>query len=160
MSKTARRALGFDSLEGKVLLSTGMADPARAVHVAKVQRFLLNGALFGLPYGTIQQTGFAVSSFSVVGKAQSMGKVSGSFSLANPFIAQGKLPDLSGAKLTLSNQRGSVQLTMASSPSHRYIFVVTSGTGSYTSLYGSGTAVISFNRKMIDFEVRLHSAIH
>src|SRR5262245_45959642 len=116
MSKTSRRTLGFDSLEGKVLLSTGLADPAATIHLAKVKRFLLNGVLHGLPFGTIRQNGFAVSSFPVLGKAQSMGQVSGSLELANPFIAQGKRPDLNGARLTLSNSKGSVQLMMASSP--------------------------------------------
>jgi hypothetical protein len=136
-----------------------MADPAAAVHVAKVKRFLLNGALHGLPYGSIEQNGFVISSFSLVGKAQSMGKVSGSLDLANPFIAHGKLPNLSGARLTLFSQQGAVQLMMASSPSHRYVFVVTSGTGSYASVSGSGIAMISFKRRMLQFEVKLHSSV-
>ena len=159
MSKARCRALEFDALEGKVLLSTGMADPAAVVQLARARRFLLNGAVFGLPYGTIENSGLAVSSFSISGRAGSMRRVSGSVSLANPFIAQGRLPDLSNATLSLSNQQGSVQLTMASSPSHRYIFVLTSGTGSYASLRGSGTAVIAFNRRMLEFEIVLRSSM-
>jgi len=142
-----------------MLLSHGLGDPANAVHFARAQRFLLNGALYGLPYGSIEQTGMQVSSFSVTGGARSMGNVGGSFNLANSFIGHGKLPNLSSATLTLSNQAGSVDVTMASSPSHRYIFVVTSGTGSYASARGSGTAVISFNRRFLEFEVKLQSSL-
>src|SRR5262249_1038963 len=145
MSRTVRRILGFDSLEGKVLLSSGMADPAAAVHVAKVRRFLLNGTVSGLPYGSIHQDGLLLSTFALTGKAQSMGKVTGSLNLANAMITHGKMPDLSAATITLSNSHGSIQLTMASSPSRRYIFVVTDGTGSYATASGSGTAVIAFN---------------
>jgi hypothetical protein len=160
MSRTTRRTLEFDCLEGKVLLSTGMADPASAIHLTRARRFLLTGVVHGLPYGSIQQDGIQVVSFPVKGRAQSMGKVSGSLRLAYPFIAQGKLPDLSGATLTLSNSAGSVQLTMASSPSHRYIFVVTAGTGSYASALGSGTAILAFNPRMTEYAIRIHSSIH
>jgi hypothetical protein len=160
MSRTARRTLGFDSLEGKVLLSTGLADPAAAVHVAKTKRFLLNGTVYGLPFGSVQQGELLVSTFSLAGNAQSMGNVGGSLKLAHPTITQGKLPDLSNATITLSNSKGSVQLTMAASPSRRYIFVVTGGTGSYASASGSGTAIISFNQKMIEYQIRIRSSLH
>lgn len=112
MSKSAHRTRprppSFESLEGKILLSTGMADPAVVVHRAraKVQRFLLNGTLKGIPFGTIQQTGIEVTSFFVTGSPRSMGKVSGSLDLADPLIAPGKMPNLSNATLNLSNARG------------------------------------------------------
>ena len=160
MSKTARRTLGFDSLEGKILLSTGMADPAATVHMARVKRFQLNGSLLGIPFGSVEQAGIIVSSFGLSGGAESMGRVNGSLGLADPLIAPGRMPDLSNATLTLWNSRGSVQLKMAASPSHRYIFVLTSGTGSYTSVYGSGTSVISFNQRMHEYVVRLHSSVY
>ena len=158
MTKTARRTLAFDSLEGKILLSTGMADPAATVHKAMFKRFLLNGTLQGIPYGSIHQGGIEVSSFSLTGTARSMGKVAGSLGLADPLIAPGKKPNLSNATLTLSNSRGSVQLKMAASPSNRYIFVLTSGSGNYASEFGSGTAVISFNQRMHEYLVKLHSS--
>ncbi len=166
MSKSARRTRtrppGFESLEGKVLLSTGMADPAVAVHRARpeFQRFLLNGTLKGIPFGTIQQNGIEITSFFVTGNPRPLGKVSGSLDLADSLIAPGKLPNLSNATLNLSNARGSVQLKMAAAPSNRYIFVVTSGSGDYGSAYGSGTAVISYNRRMHDYLVKLHSSAH
>ena len=91
MSTTARRTRrpAFESLEGKILLSTGMADPALAVHRAKVQRFSLNGTLKGIPFGTIQQAGIFVTAFFVTGSPRSMGKVSGSLNLADPLLSPG-----------------------------------------------------------------------
>jgi hypothetical protein len=164
MSTTARRTRtrrpAFESLEGKVLLSTGLADPALAVHRARAERFLLNGTLRGIPFGTIQQTGIEVTAFLVTGSTRSMGGVSGSLNLADPLIAPGKMPDLSNAMLTLSNARGSVQLRMAASPSNRYIFVVTSGLNSYATVYGSGTAVVSYNRRFHDYLVTLRSSMY
>ena len=156
--KTARRTLAFDSLEGKVLLSTGMADPAATVHRAEVKHFLLNGTLQGIPYGSIQQGGIEVSSFSLTGLAQSMGKVNGSLDLADPLIAPGRKPNLSNATLTLSNSRGSVQLKMAASPSNRYIFVLTSGSGTYASEFGSGAAVIAYRPKIHEYLIALRSS--
>ncbi|MGP0065891.1 MAG: hypothetical protein ACLQGP_20090 [Isosphaeraceae bacterium] len=160
MTKTVRRTLVFDSLEGKLLLSTGMADPAATVHKAEFKRFLLNGTLQGIPFGSIQQNGIEVSSFPLVGTAKSMGKVEGSLDLADPLIAPGKKPELSNATLTLSNARGSVQLKMAASPSTRYIFVVTSGSGVYTSAFGSGTAIISYSPRMHEYLIALHSSAY
>ena len=166
MSTTARRIRprrpAFEFLEGKVLLSTGLSDPARMVHRerARVHRFLLNGTLKGIPFGTIQQTGIQVTAFFVTGSPRSMGKVSGALDLADTLIAPGKMPNLSNATLNLSNVGGSVQMRMAASPSNRYIFVVTSGTGSYESAYGSGTAVVSYNRRMHEYLVTLHSSVY
>ncbi len=156
MRRTRRPA--FESLEGKILLSTGMADPALAVHRAKVQRFSLNGTLKGIPFGTIQQAGIFVTAFFVTGSPRSMGKVSGSLNLADPLLSPGKMPNLSNATLTMSNARGSVQLRMAASPSRRYVFVVTSGSGGFESAFGSGTAVVSYNRRMHEYLVALHSS--
>ena len=139
-----------------------MADPAVAIHKAraKVQRFLLNGILKGIPFGTIQQTGIEVTSFFVTGSTRSMGTVNGSLGLADPLIVPGKMPNLSNAALTLSNARGSVQLRMAASPSNRHIFVVTSGSGSYASAYGSGTAIIAYNRRLHEYLLALRSSVY
>jgi hypothetical protein len=160
MTRTAQRTLAFDSLEGKVLLSTGMADPAATVHRAAIKHFLLNGTLKGIPYGSVQQNGIEVSSFTLTGTARSMGKVNGSLGLANPVIAPGREPNLSNATLTLSNSRGSAQLTMAASPSNRYVFVVTSGTGSYASAFGSGTAIIAYSPRLHEYLVALRSSTY
>ena len=137
MSRTTRRTLAFDAMEGRVLLSAGMADPAAVVHRAalahrtraSMPRFLLNGTLRGIPFGTVGPDGINVQSFTLVGKAQSMGRVAGSLALNNTIISPGKKPDLSNATLIVSNLRGGVQLKMAASPSNRYVFIVTSGSG-------------------------------
>ena len=160
MSRTTRRILAFDAMEGRVLLSSGMADPAAVVHRAKVNlaHFLVNGTYKGIPYGTVGPDGITVSSFNLAGKAQSMGNVAASLALSDPIIAPGNLPDLTNATLTLSNKRGSIQLKMASSPSNRYIFIVTNGAGVYSSAFGSGTAVISYLPRLHEYQVALRSS--
>jgi hypothetical protein len=160
MQRTTRRTLAFDAMEGRVLLSSGMADPAAVVHRARayMARFLLNGTVRGIPFGTVGPEGIDVSSFTLAGKAQSMGKVTGSLALNDPIIAPGRKPDLSNATLSLSNARGGVQLKMAASPSNRYVFIVTSGSGAYASAFGSGTAVVSYNQRMHEYQVVLHSS--
>lgn len=169
MTRTTRRTLAFDAMEGKVLLSTGMGHPAARhqaaaeVHRAKVQpttHITLNGTLSGIPFGTVSQDGIVVTSFPMKGKAQMMGKVTASLGLTDPRIAPGKQPDLSNATLTLTNKRGSVQLKTAAAPGTRYIFIVTAGTGNYASVYGSGTAVISYNQRLHEYQLALRSSLH
>ena len=168
MSRTTRRTLAFDAMEGRVLLSaaTGqrvnVAHPVAEVHKARAQisHVVLNGTLAGIPFGTVGQAGVTVASFPMKGKTQSMGKVSATLDLTDRLIAPGKQPDLSNATLTLTNPRGSVQIKMASSPSNRFIFIVTSGTGAYASAYGSGVANISFKQRMHEYQVALRSSLH
>jgi hypothetical protein len=96
----------------------------------------------------------------MAGRAKSMGKVTGSLQLIPNVIAPGALPDLDNAILTLSNARGSVQIRMASSPSNRHVFVVTSGSGAYASVFGSGTVIMTYNRRLHEYRIALRSAIH
>jgi hypothetical protein len=168
MSRTTRRTLTFDAIEGRILLSAGLGHPAAVAHpAAHVERakvktgpVVLNGKLMGIPFGTVSQAGITVSTFNLGGKVQSMGKVAASLALTDKLIAPGKQPDLGNATLTLANGRGSVQVKTASSPSNRYIFIVTGGTGAYASGYGSGTAVISYNQRMHEYQIALHSSTH
>ncbi len=170
MSRTVRRALAFDAMEGRVLLSSGMGHPAAVAHraaVAEVHRakaavshVLLNGVVVGIPFGTVTQDGIAVSSFPVKGKLLSMGRVTGSLLLTNTIIAPGKQPDLSNATLNLSGPRGGLQIKTAAAPGTRYIFIVTAGSGAYASAYGSGTAVISYNQRMHEYQISLRSSVH
>jgi hypothetical protein len=169
MTRATRRTLAFDAMEGRLLLSTGMGHPAARPHAAaevrraKIQattHIKLNGTLVGIPFGTVTQDGIVVTSFPLKGKAQMMGKVTATLGLTDMVIAPGKQPNLSNATLTLTNKRGSVQLKTASSPGTRYIFIVTGGSGNYASVYGSGTAVISYNRRMHEYQVALHSSLH
>lgn len=168
MSRPTRRTPTFEAMEGRLLLSSVPGHRAevdrRAATVRRAEdqltRVVLTGTLMGIPFGTAGQNGITVSSFPMKGKTQTMGKVSASIALTDAIIAPGKQPDLSNATLTLSNARGSVELKTAASPSTRYIFIVTGGTGPYASAYGSGTAVISYNRRMHEYQVALHSSLH
>lgn len=166
MSRTARRIPTFDAMEGKVLLSAGMGHPAEvarpsaAVRRAEAQlsRVLLTGTLAGIPFGTINQNGIVVSSFTMTGKTQTMGHVGVTLGLTDHLIAPGKQPDLSNATITLSNAKGSVQIKTDASPSNRYIFIVTGGTGVYSAAYGSGTAVISYKSRLHEYQLALRSS--
>jgi hypothetical protein len=157
MLKTKRRTPQFDSLEDKVLLSTGMADPAATVKRDAVKRFLLNGALYGIPSGTTGPEGYSVSTFSVGGRTASMGNVSGSFNLADTFVPIGKRPDLGNASLTLTNLKGSVQLAIAPSKTNLYHFTITSGTNHYAAATGSGKLTIAPTQGSINFVIMVHS---
>ncbi len=157
MLKTKRRTLQFDSLEGKVLLSTGMADPAATVKRDVVKRLNLDGDLYGIPTGSTGPEGYNVATFAVGGTAAAMGKVSGSFDLANAFIPIGKRPNLGGASLTLTNLKGSVQLAIAPSKTSLYHFTITSGTDHYAGATGSGTLSIAPTQGTENFVVVVHS---
>ena len=159
MLKTRRRIPQFDSLEGKVLLSTGIADPAATVHRAAAKRFLLNGSLSGLPNGSPGIDGYTETSFPVAGHLASMGKVSGSFSLENAFIPIGKKPNLNGASLTLENSKGTIHLAIAQANKHQYKFTVVSGTEGYAKAAGSGTIALSSPQSALDLVVKLHSTV-
>jgi hypothetical protein len=157
MLKTKRRLLQFDSLEGKVLLSAGMANPAAIKHHDTVKPFVMTGSLSGLPNGSPGVAGYTETSFPVAGYLASMGRVNGSFSLADPFIPIGKLPDLAGASLTLENSKGTVQLAIAQAKKHKYKFTVVSGTDSYAKASGSGTMAISSIQSNLNLVVKMQS---
>lgn len=156
MANTRRRTLQFDSLEGKVLLSTGMADPAATIYQHKASRFRMNGNLSGLPYGTSGPDGYSVTMFPVEGHVASMGNVGGSFYLTHTFVPVGKLPNLSKATLILGNQNGTVRLTLNSSRGHHYRFTIESGTGTDTFASGTGKLTISSSHSL-DFKIELQS---
>src|SRR5690242_753205 len=170
MSRTVRRALAFDAMEGRVLLSDGMGHPAAHAHraaivqvhraKAAVSPILLKGTLVGIPFGTVTRDGIAVSSFPLKGKVPTMGRVTGSLLLTDTIIAPGRKPDLSNATLNISSRRGGVQLKTAAAPGNRYVFIVTGGSGAYASAYGSGTAVISYNQRMHEYQIVLRSSVH
>jgi hypothetical protein len=157
MLKTRRRLPQFDCLEGKVLLSAGIADPAATVHRDAAKRFVLNGSLSGLPNGSPGIDGFTETSFPIAGHLGSMGKVNGSISLEDAFIPIGKKPDLNGASLTLENTKGSVRLAITQAKKHQYKFTVVSGTEGFAKAVGSGTIAISSPPNALDLMIKLHS---
>jgi len=155
MSRSTRRTLTFDFLEGKTLLSTGIGNPATAVYQQKTARFHLNGKLNGLPSGTAGPEGYTVSSFPVSGHLASMGNVHGAFFLRYTFIGAGKLPDLSKSTLVLENQSGSVAISLNATASHRYKFTIMSGSGAYTFASETGHLTISASRNTPFFSIKM-----
>jgi hypothetical protein len=160
MLKTHRRSLQFDSLEGKVLLSAAMADPAATVHRSAAKPFVLNGSVQGLPTGSFGSQGLEVTSFSVSGHLGSMGKVTGSFLLSDKLVARGALPDLSNSLLILSNKEGSLLLGVKPSTTHRYSFQIIGVTTNYTSVSGSGVLTVAPSPTTFNLVITLHSARH
>ena len=157
MARTRQHALEFDALEGKILLSTGMADPAASVYQQKALPFHLNGKLQGFLSGSAGPEGFVVSSFTLQGHTASMGTVQGAFFLKNSFIPAGKLPNLSKASLYLVNPSGSVSIALDATGSHRYKFTIMSGTGKYTFAAGHGKVMISASHNSPEFIITLKS---
>lgn len=157
MRKTRRHTPQFDALEGKVLLSTGIANPAATLHRQPAKRVVLNGTLHGLPSGSTGPQGYSVSSFQVGGHAGSMGNVGGAFDLADGVIPIGRLPDLSNASLILANQKGSVVLMISASQKNHYRFKILGGTGSDARAFGSGSVKISSSHNSFDFDIKLRS---
>lgn len=159
MLKTRRRLPQFESLEGKVLLSLGLVNPTAITHRDGAKQFLLNGSLSGLPNGSSGSTGYTETSFPVTGHLASMGAVNGSFALEDAFIPIGKLPDLSGASLTLESSKGSIQLAIARAKKHDYKYNIVSGTQNYASASGSGRMVISSTESALDLMISLNSTV-
>jgi hypothetical protein len=157
MANTRQRMLQFDSLEGKVLLSTGMADPAATIYQHKPPRFHMNGTLSGFPTGTSGPDGYNVTTFPVEGHVASMGNVAGSIYLTDTFVPIGKLPNLSKANLELYSQGGSIHVTLNASGTHHYRFTIMSGTGDDTWASGSGKLTISSSHNSLDFTIKLQS---
>lgn len=157
MLKTHRRSLHFDSLEGKVLLSVGLADPAATVHRSVIKPFVLNGSVQGLPTGEFGSKGLVVSSFAVSGHLGSMGKVTGFFLLSDKVVTPGTMPNLANSLLVLTSSEGSLLLGIKPSK-HHYSFQIIGVTTNYTSVSGSGTLTVSPSPTLADLVITLHSA--
>jgi hypothetical protein len=158
MLKSRRRSLQFDSLEGKVLLSAGMADPAVTVHRHVSKAFTLNGSVHGLPTGSFVSQGLDVSSFLVSGQLGSMGKVGGTFLLSDRLVPHGKLPDLSNSLLILTDKKGSLLLGINPSHTNHYSFAIIGVTTGFISVTGTGSLAIAPNPHSDTLAITLHSA--
>ncbi len=158
MIRSKRAVLQMECLESKVLLSTGMADPARAVHMSMVRRFDSGGRLEGTPNGVSSPHGYTIATFDVFGNVKSMGPVSGEFLLADSFVPHRKLPNLSNAKLILSGHINSVELQLAASPSHAnvYHYKMVAGTGAFQTAFGAGVLTIRATPGSLNLTIRLH----
>ena len=157
MARTRRHSLQFDSLEGKVLLSTGMADPAAVVHQAEGTSFPSERQDCRIPSGSAVPNGYIVSSFPINGHLASMGNVHGAFFLKYSFIPIRKLPDLSKSSLLLVNQYGSVNIALNATGSHHYKFTIMSGSGAYTFASGGGKLTISATHNSPYYTIKMQS---
>jgi hypothetical protein len=157
MTKTTRRTLQFESLEGKTLLSSGMANPAAAVHQYRTPRLQLNGTLYGIPSGSSGPEGYVVSSFPISGHIASMGNVTGSLYLTYNIVGKGQMPNLSSASLVLANQAGSVDISLNAFGSSQHKYTIMSGSGIYTYASGKGTLTLSPGHHSHNYVIKLRS---
>jgi hypothetical protein len=157
MVRKTRRALGFETLEGKLVLSHGHAAAAVA-HVTKAAVLSVSGTLNGLPLPNSSTNPGEITEFTGSGSLGSMGKVKGTFSLADPFF-YGKKPNLSDATLTLVKKTGTVEILIAPSKTSNYNFVIVGSNGFYSGITGSGVLKVKFSQKLFGLvQVVLHSA--
>jgi hypothetical protein len=158
MLRKTRRALGFESLEGKLLLSRGHAVPAAAVHFSAVSHLSITGVLNGLPLPT--NSGGQVAAFTASGQLGNMLKVNATFELADPFT-YGQSPNLSDATVTLTDRRGTVDLLIAPSKTSTYDYVITGSTRYWSGVTGSGILKVHFSQRLFGLvQVVLHTLPH
>ncbi len=171
MFRTSRVRPGFDVSDSMVLVSGAVitassaatADNPRGAHLE------LNGTLHAnktVPVGD-DRTNLAadsrnaerrLSTFETSGRLTTLGKVSGSFGLVEDSDTPwGELPNLSNLTLDLCNHAGSVRLTLSPSPTNRYQFRLSGGTGSYSAAYGSGSLTITFRHSSNEYLLRVQS---
>jgi hypothetical protein len=167
MPRRRRHCLEFETLEGKVLLSTGAVDRAAAVHVAAkpVKSFVLNTKPYVYVFLTSRRLprnpssgGYQIQ-LSFAGRKQlvaSMGKVDMIEQLVPKLLTANELPDLGGATMTFSNAKGAVVLNLATSNTTTYRFSIVSATGKFAgTVGGTGSITIRLNHPKPPFTPQL-----
>jgi uncharacterized repeat protein (TIGR03803 family) len=146
--------LRLEVMEEKVLLSSGIRNPAAAVEIEarKVPKpFIFNGKLdlmFTLTYsGILEETVYSgvAPGFREKKSFPPMGnRVFVSGALAHPGSASvGGLPNLGDSTFHLSNAKGSLLVTFSSSTPNAYGFTISEATKQFVSADGTtGTAVL------------------
>jgi uncharacterized delta-60 repeat protein len=145
----------LESLEGKVLLSSGIADPARAVQAQAAKAFAFNGTL---DLGFMGRYNPMLNEYFNVGVSPGLyekvpfrpmgAKVHVSGELAHPKLLPPNVPpDLSDSTFTLSNAKGSLQVTFSPSTTNVYPFTISGGTHHFVAASGTtGTAVFTAHK--------------
>ncbi len=153
----ARRSipLRLEVMEEKVLLSSGIGDPASVVEIEARKApkpFIFNGSLnlmLTIAYnGTLQETVYSGVAPGLREKKPfpPMGnRVFVSGALAHPGSASADgLPDLGDSTFKLSNANGSLLVTFSSSATNAYGFTIAGGTKRFVRADGTaGTAVLA-----------------
>ncbi len=160
-SRTRRRTLTLESLEGKQLLSTVHSYRLPASHaVAPMKGVGLDGTL-AMPVASIatfQQGGQTVGTYKVQGRVGSMGPASGE--VVAVLDAKGAMTK---GMLHLSNRRGGVYFAMKTDPvdAKSYDITVDHGTDAFASAAGSGkmtTTTLSPDAKTLHFAIRMNGS--
>jgi hypothetical protein len=150
------RSLQIETLEGKIFLSSGTANPAKSLDVTAAKPFAFNGTLY---------VGFAERSsassnesefYAFIGKDKEPFKPMGTHvqmagPLAHPqLLPPHAFPDLNASTLSLVNSKGSLSVTFSSSEPNAYSFTngydftISAGTGRFVSAPGTdGSAILA-----------------
>jgi hypothetical protein len=144
--------LRLEIMEERVLLSSGIADPAANAPVEATRTaksFAFNGKLyvgFTAHLNRLTRESFFNSVNTNHQSFPPMGKnVSGFGNLAHPgYPGADGLPNLSDTELGLSNTKGSLIVTFSSSTTATYGFTISGGTKQFVRADGTtGTAVLT-----------------
>jgi hypothetical protein len=160
-----RRALGVESLEGRVVLST--AQVTGAVVPAALVKGVSYLYLQGSGQGTFKHHEFLpadIPSTDVFKGTARLGRL-GAFKVSGSLTGTGFITNGNGTgTLTLSNSRGSVTLSLTGPPlggfhspaSGTYAFVVTGGTGAFAHSIGNGNVDVTLGSNT--FALGFHGA--
>jgi hypothetical protein len=154
MERISSRALGFDSLEGRVYLSVSghQIAAAMAAHVRSHSVPLTGMIQVAMPTGAAR-----VVPTHGTGHVQPLGTVGVAGTLTST-------SDSGGGNLKLSGQHGSVSLVFHSQPSRgtqvlpSFRFTVTGGSGAYTGASGHGTIVWKLTNQPV-LALQLHGTM-
>jgi hypothetical protein len=155
MRRSYRLLPTLDCLEDKVLLSVGHHDPAAMVHKVHLRRINTGGFLRGSFVGNVTLQGVTITAFDVVGRVGVLGRVRGSFNLADNFIPIGGRLDLSGSTLTLAGAQGAIELELESSYTGIYTYKVVGGSGRFADTESTGVLGIRALKGTAGYAIRL-----
>jgi hypothetical protein len=144
------KQLQVESLEGKVLLSTGISEPSQSMHVMAAKSFAFNGTLYVAFVGRLIPSSGKVVTIGLAGEDSKPFKPMGSHvRMSGVFARHGQvfppgLPDLSDTELSLDNAKGTLVVTFSPSTTNHYRFAISGGTGRFVSADGTtGNAVFT-----------------
>ena len=154
MRRRRTTLLRLETLEGRVLLSPAIADPAKTVQVKPAKAFTFNGTLY-LSFEGRGNSPLEVSpGLSEKLPFKPMGaKVYVSGLLAHPKFQPGLhgLPDLSDSTFELSNSRGSLLVTFSPSTTNTYHFTISGGTKNFVTANGTtGASSFTYSKRFGD----------
>jgi hypothetical protein len=159
------RPLQVETLEGKILLSSGIVDPSRSVQITAAKSFAFNSTLYVGFIGHHSLTSNQGGIFAIGGVDAAPFKPMGSnVRMWGPLghaqaLTAGVLPDLSNTRLSLTNAKGSLTVSLSPSATNTYRFTISGRAGQFVTADGTtGIAVFTFGPH--GYQIRFKSDNH